>query len=239
MRVGKASDISDFDWHGCRDILVLAPHPDDFDVIAVTLRRLQSAGKRVNVVVARGGSGVDDGYRPGLDLAGKAALREKEQRASAAFFGLPPESMEFVDFENGPDDQMIESARNLDLLRSILSEKAPDLVFLPHGNDSNSAHRAMYALFKQALLDLDRHIPALLVCDPKTIDMRLDIYTPFGADDAAWKAQMLCFHDSQQQRNIKSRGRGFDERILDVNRRTAARLGIDSEFAEAFERDMS
>jgi hypothetical protein len=235
----KAVELADFDCCLYSKLLVLAPHPDDFDVIGVTLRRMQSAGRRIDVVVARGGSGVDDDYRPGLDLTGKAALREDEQRASADFFGLPDDCLQFGDFENGPDDQMIESSRNLDLLKDILSAKRPDLVFLPHGNDSNSAHRAMYALFKMALLDLHLGIATLLVCDPKTIDMRFDLYTPFEAEEAAWKAALLRFHDSQQQRNMKSRGRGFDMRILDVNRSVAARLGIDAEYAEAFEREIS
>lgn len=227
--------ISDLDWNPSLSVLVLAPHPDDFDVIAVTLGFFLENRNRINAVVARGGSGVDDDYRAGLDRKGKARLREGEQRRSMRFFGLISEEIYFLNFQNGGDGQMIESSSNLSLMKSLLSGMRPDIVFLPHGDDSNSAHRAMYSLFSRACIGVEREICALLVCDPKTIDMRFDLYTSFGEAAAEWKARMLRFHDSQQQRNLRARGKGFDERILDVNREASAKLGIEQPYAEAFE----
>jgi hypothetical protein len=58
---------------------------------------------------------------------------------------------------------------------------------------------------------------------------------PFGQEEADWKAELLRFHDSQHQRNLHTRGHGFDDRILDVNRAIALELSLPCEYAEAFE----
>ena len=65
---------------------------------------------------------------------------------------------------------------------------------------------------------------ALLVRDPKTIEMRDEMVTFFGQEEADWKAEQMRFHESQQQRNLNVRGYGFDERILRLNQETAARV---------------
>jgi hypothetical protein len=65
--------------------------------------------------------------------------------------------------------------------------------------------------------------------------MRPDLYAYFGEEEAAWKAQLLRFHRSQQERNLKTRGQGFDQRVLDVNRRAAADAGGLMPYAEVFE----
>jgi hypothetical protein len=43
------------------------------------------------------------------------------------------------------------------------------------------------------------------------------------------------YHRSQEQRNRLRRGRGFDDRILDVNRQLAAELSCAAPYAEAFQ----
>jgi hypothetical protein len=68
-----------------------------------------------------------------------------------------------------------------------------------------------------------------------TIALRMDLYTGFDEEEAPWKAQLLRFHDSQQHRNLTTRGAGFDARILADNRQTARELGLARPFAEAFE----
>jgi hypothetical protein len=65
--------------------------------------------------------------------------------------------------------------------------------------------------------------------------MRHDLDTFFGDADARWKAEMLRCHRSQQQRNLNSRGHGFDERILRVNRQAAAGVPGHGTYAEVFE----
>jgi hypothetical protein len=76
---------------------------------------------------------------------------------------------------------------------------------------------------------------ALLIRDPKTVAMRLDVVTAFDETEANWKARLLRYHQSQQQRNLRSRGYGFDERILRVNREIAKEVGLANLFAEGFE----
>jgi len=65
--------------------------------------------------------------------------------------------------------------------------------------------------------------------------MRTDLYMPFGQEEANWKAELLRFHDSQHQRNLRTRGRGLDDRILNENRAIARELSLDHEYAEAYE----
>ena len=216
-------------------LLVLAPHPDDFDAIGVTLKFLSSNGNPLDVVVACTGSGVEDSYRRGLTLEANRQLREDEQRSSARFFGLPDDCLTFLRLENDETDQLVESEQNLRLVESIVSQKAPDIIFLPHGNDTNSAHRAMYSMVRQIALRAPHPIALMLIRDPKNISMRTDLYFPFGEADARWKAELLRFHDSQHQRNLNSRGHGFDKRILDFNHQSAQELALNQPYAEVFE----
>ena len=76
---------------------------------------------------------------------------------------------------------------------------------------------------------------ACLNQDAKTQAMRSDLCTPFDAETASWKAQLLRHHRSQQQRNLRTRGSGFDERVLQLNRNAAADLGLAAPYAEVFE----
>ena len=77
--------------------LVLAPHPDDFDVIAVTLRRLQHEGNPIHLVVlTSGASGVEPGFCAGGGWETRSELREHEQLRSCRLFGLPETSFAFL-----------------------------------------------------------------------------------------------------------------------------------------------
>jgi LmbE family N-acetylglucosaminyl deacetylase len=218
-------------------ILVLGPHPDDFDAIAVTLRLLMDNGNPLHAGVVRTGSGVLDTYGPDLTLEKKADIREREQRDSLRFFGLPEASLTFLTLDNDEDEgQLCETPRNLALLTSFLSAQAPDILFIPHGNDTNSAHRALFAMVHKIAQGLGRPLTLLLIRDPKTVAMRTDLYVPFSQEQAAWKATLLRFHDTQHQRNRTTRGHGFDDRILEGNRQIARALSLSAPYAEAFER---
>ena len=79
------------------EILVAAPHPDDFDAIGLALRHLQGQGHALHVaVLTTGASGVDEGFAGAFGEAARAGLREDEQRASCDFFGLPSQRLEFL-----------------------------------------------------------------------------------------------------------------------------------------------
>lgn len=217
-------------------LLVMAPHPDDFDAIGGTLKFLFSQGHSLHVLVAGTGSGIEDTYRPGLNRAGRAKLREEEQRNSARFFGLPTDCLTFLNLNNDPiDDQPLDTPDNLAILEELVTQIDPDIIFLPHGNDTNSGHRAIYSLACQIKAHSQHSLTLLLNRDAKTISMRHDLYYPFGHEEAAWKAELLRFHNSQQQRNLNTRGHGFDERVLALDRQTAHELSLAEPYAEVFE----
>jgi LmbE family N-acetylglucosaminyl deacetylase len=217
-------------------LVILAPHPDDFDAIGVTLDYFHQRGDAIHLaVLTTGASGVEDGFGGAANDDQKAALREQEQRASCAFFGLPPERLTFMRL--APDDNgnpKLDVANHASI-RDYLSSRRPDLVFMPHGNDSNVTHRRTYALFRAVALADDMKTWAVLNQDAKTIAIRTDMYMPFDEDAAIWKAELLRLHASQHRRNLNTRGHGFDERVLAINRKSATAIGDAIDYAEVFE----
>lgn len=234
----RPRNIRDGCIHRAARLLVVAPHPDDFDAIGVTLKFLSRNGNPLQVIVACTGSGVEARYRPGLMLAAMTELREQEQKNSARFFGLPEADLTFVHLVNDADDQPVNNPANLARLEALVLQRAPDIIFLPHGHDTNNGHQAMYALVRQIALRSPLGLALLLNRDAKTISMRPDLYLPFDEQEAAWKAELLRFHDSQHQRNLNTRGHGFDERLLALNRQVARELSLREPYAEAFELEL-
>lgn len=215
-------------------VVVLAPHPDDFDAIAVTLRRLHARGDTIHLaVLTNGASGVEDGFADANTVEEKTALREIEQAASCRFFGLPPECLRFLRLPLDEKGNPYLDDGNHACIRQYLLAHRPDLVFMPHGNDSNVTHQRTYALFRAVALAEKLNTWAVLNQDAKTIAIRTDLYTSFDDDTAAWKAELLRLHASQHQRNLHTRGHGFDERVLAINRQAGATLG--AAYAEIFE----
>ncbi len=217
-------------------LAVLAPHPDDFDAIAVTLARFARLDWSLHLaVLTTGASGVEDGYRGATTALAKAAVREAEQCASCAAFGLPQDRLQFLRLDEDERGHQREDESNLERVAAFLSEVAPHCVFMPHGEDSNTAHRRTWSMFERIAVRDGLQVWAWLNRDAKTLAMREDIYTLFGAADAEWKARLLRLHDSQQSRNLRTRGHGFDTRVLEVNRSIAREAGFDGVLAEAFE----
>lgn len=233
LQPGRAPrSLRDLDFPARMQVLVLAPHPDDFDAIGLALRHLHRQQHEVHVAVLTGGaSGVDDGFAGAADARAKASLREEEQRASCAFFGLAPQRLQFLRLWEGAADDAADAAR----LQDWLAQRPADLLFLPHGNDSNRTHRRTYEAVRASLAALGREAWALLNQDAKTLQMRVDVFLDFGEDDAQWKAELLRLHRSQQARNLRTRGSGFDARVLEVNRQAAAALATPLPYVEAFE----
>jgi LmbE family N-acetylglucosaminyl deacetylase len=213
-------------------ILVLAPHPDDFDAIGLSLRHLHAQGHALHVaVLTSGASGVEDGFEGASGDRAKAALREAEQRESCAFFGLPPQRLQFLRLW----EAQAQAADDLARLQAWIAARPADLVFMPHGNDSNRTHRRTYEAVCALAATLQLEAWACLNQDAKTLEMRVDLFFEFGEADAQWKAQLLRFHRSQQERNLRTRGNGFDARVLAVNRQAAQALDTAQPYAEVFE----
>lgn len=222
-------------------LAVVAPHPDDFDAVAVTLRHFQAHGHTVHLLVLTSGArGVEDSFcSPPLPEI-KARTRQIEQRQSCRFFGLPPEQLAFLNLIEGSDGEVADTASNMNRLRQRLEDLRPHLVVMPHGNDTNTGHRRAWTMVRAILEGWSRPVAVLLNEDPKTVALRRDVIMPFAAEDAEWKARLLRFHASQHQRNLHTRGHGLDKRILDVNRRAYQALkpvagAPKARYAEAFE----
>lgn len=133
-----AQRLSELPWPQRMTALVLAPHPDDFDAIAITLRWLHQRGHVYHLaVLTTGASGVDDGAGDTDTIDAKAALREQEQRASCRSFGLAESRLSFLRLWADAALQAQDSER----LREHVLALRPGLVFMPHGNDSNATHR--------------------------------------------------------------------------------------------------
>ncbi len=213
-------------------VLVLAPHPDDFDAIGVALRHLHQAGHTLHLaVLTHDANGVEDDFDGARTVEEKAALREAEQRASCGFFGLPAARCHFLRLWQDPRAEAQDAAR----LREQVLGLQPDLVVMPHGNDSNATHRRTFDSFCALAASERLTLQACLNQDAKTLGMRSDLAMPFDAETAAWKAELLRRHRSQQQRNLRTRGSGFDARVLQLNRDAAAGPGLREPFAEVFE----
>ena len=219
-------------WDRVRHWLVLAPHPDDFEVVAVTLGRFADAGAKLSLEVLSGGaSGVEDAVATGWEA--KTAAREAEQRESCRQFGLPAAALRFQRLTEDAEGYMADSGENRARVHALLDAHLPEGVILPHGNDSNADHRRVFRWF-QAWRDGRPQPPlALLVRDPKNLGMRVDLLSPYDAGRAAWKAALLRCHRSQHERNLRSRGMGFDERILGPDRAAGAPFGFTA--VESFE----
>jgi LmbE family N-acetylglucosaminyl deacetylase len=217
-------------WPRPLQVLVLAPHPDDFDAIALTLHHLHLQGHVLHVaVLTTGANGVEDGFEGVHDAAGKAVLREREQAASCAFFGLPRERLQFLRLWG-------EGAESDDApLGEWIAARPADLLFLPHGNDSNRTHRRTFETVRRIAREQRLQAWACLNQDAKTVDMRVDLVHAFGEEEARWKAELLRLHRSQQERNLRTRGSGFDARVLEVNRKAAEAMGCVEPCAEVFE----
>jgi hypothetical protein len=106
---------------------------------------------------------------------------------------------------------------------------------MPHGNDSNATHRRTFDSFCALAAPERLTLQACLNQDAKTLGMRSDLVMPFDAETAAWKAELLRHHRSQQQRNLRTRVSGFDARVLKLNRDAAAGLSPRERYAEVFE----
>ncbi|MGD0309743.1 MAG: PIG-L family deacetylase [Acidobacteriota bacterium] len=228
--------LEDLPWPRQMRILVLAPHPDDFDAIAITLRFFHERGDSVRLcILSSSASGVEDSFAGRPSAAVKAAIRESEQQTSCRLFGLPDEALVFLRLPEDEAGDPRDDIANYATVRAHVRALVPELLFLPHGNDPNPGHRLAFQMLRRLAAESEFPFVAFLNRDPKTLQMRSDLYSLFSEEGARWKGALLRCHRSQQQRNLNTRGYGFDERILRVNRQAAAEIPRGNGYAEVFE----
>jgi hypothetical protein len=119
--------------------------------------------------------------------------------------------------KSAEENKDLNSPEDLTRMKDYLESMVPDIVIMPIGKDSNQTHAWVYQAFQKCAKDLTlktgKPIIALYNEDPKTIEIRKDLFVLFGEEGANWKRALLRAHDTQQQRNIHRRGMGFDEVI--------------------------
>jgi LmbE family N-acetylglucosaminyl deacetylase len=217
-------------------VAVMAPHPDDFDAIAITLKRLADKGANIILAVMTGGaSGVEDSFGSFTSDTDKAQLREAEQLDSCRLFGLADDAVTFLRLAEDDNGNLLANHSNQLIIEKYLKNIEPEVIFMPHGNDTNATHRVSLIMVKEAVGQLQLKVNFMLNMDPKTIAVKPDYYSGFDDDEAEWKGALLRCHKSQHQRNLNTRQHGFDYRILEFNRQGAAQFKLPVIYAELFE----
>jgi len=172
--------------------------------------------------------GVDDEYAlnqhdmEGLSLLDrKIEIRRREQKQSAQLVGIASERLTFLEIKKSGNENLLDTSENRLKIRSYLEFLMPDIIITPAGKDTNQTHVWVCSIMRQCIRDLSvnsgKPMVALYNEDPKTTEIRTDLFVLFGEKSALWKKSLLKIHDSQQQRNISRQQKGFDERILRVN----------------------
>ncbi len=228
--VDKMLDISKSDIPNGLRVLALAPHSDDFDINAITLKYFQQGGATIKLDVFSLDNGVDADFEPQTP---PAEIRKREQLASLSFFDLDVEAVTFVDTVCDQTGQTVYHPQNMQTITDSIEAFAPDVILTPHPNDSNSAHQSVVKMLYE--VKVKRDIIVMHNHDPKTFEMKPNAFMPFDSEQARWKAKLLRHHESQHSRNLKTRGYGFEDRILNVSREIAKKYKLNCEYTELFE----
>ncbi len=141
-----------------RDLLVLAPHPDDETLGAgAAVARARAAGNRVTVAVATDGrhstaSGPLSPQRLG-------EVRSAELHAACRTLGVPDDDVIQLGYEDGT--LAARWPEIADRLTGLLDERSPDVVFVPCAKDDHPDHQAVHQALLAALSGLPR-VPLIL-----------------------------------------------------------------------------
>ena len=106
-------------------VLVLAPHPDDPESVAITCRLLAQSGCEIwYAVVSLSPAGVEDEYARKWDFGGSLSLKEikgrirrREQIRSAEMFGLSSNRIAFLGIA---EERNLDSHENIDRIKDHL-----------------------------------------------------------------------------------------------------------------------
>ncbi len=149
--------------------LALAPHPDDPDAVAVTLRLLARGGWEVSwAIVTSGCSGVQDAFAGSLH-----ARKSRGARGGTGGIGTPLRSARgtaaLPAAGRGCDGELAETAENRMRFDAALRKLAPALVLLPCGADTDPTHRRVFTWFHDWMCNWPHPLTALYNEDPKSL----------------------------------------------------------------------
>ena len=203
-----------------RNILVIAPHPDDESIgCGGTLCRHTARGDRVAAVFLTSGElGLEH-----LQREEAWRVREGEAESAAAVLGLAD-----LTFLRCPDwfvgdgvDEVVA------LLRPVLAREAPQSIYLPHDREWHPDHRAALGVVRAACQDSGILAPDLLTYEVWTplseFDEVKDI-TPFMARKLR---AVRCYHSQLA-------GFHYDRAVRGLNQYRGA-LAAQCRYAEVFQ----
>jgi LmbE family N-acetylglucosaminyl deacetylase len=125
-----------------RRVLVVAPHPDDEAIAAWGLmRRLHSAGAKIEVVVVSDGGASHPGSAT-WPVERLVAARRRETRQAMRALGLPRSAIRFMSLADGALHQETTGLAGA-LRRVLLARAKPDLLVGPEATDDHGDHRAV------------------------------------------------------------------------------------------------
>ena len=199
-----------------RNILVIAPHPDDESIgSGGTLCRHTLRGDRVAAVFLTSGE-------PGLKhLSREEAWRVREGEAEAAgALGLAD-----LAFLRRPDWFVGEGVDEAPLLRPVLARGAPQSIYLPHGREWHPDHRAALVV-RAALRASGLPAPELLT---------YEVWTPLSEYDQETDITPVMARKLQAVRCYRSQLAGFhyDRAVRGLNQYRGA-LAAHCRYAEVF-----
>ncbi|QDU26822.1 glucosamine-6-phosphate deaminase-like protein [Anatilimnocola aggregata] len=134
-----------------KNILVLAPHPDDESLgCGGTIKMLTQAGKRVDVIfMTRGENGFDAPYQQHEQARAElASTREAEARAACAVLGVQE-----VEFLKGVDGGLQNQPHLAQSIAFVLNAGNYHRVFAPWLGEAHPDHAATFRLLQRALAD--------------------------------------------------------------------------------------
>ena len=204
---------------GSRNILVIAPHPDDESIgCGGTLCRHTARGDRVAAVFLTSGElGLEHLPR---DEAWR--VREGEAEAAAEVLGLAD-----LTFLRCPDwtvgDGVDEVAA---LLRPVLAREAPHSIYLPHDREWHPDHRAALGVVQAACRDSEIPAPDLLT---------YEVWTPLSEYDQVNDITPVMARKLRAVRCYRSQLAGFhyDRAVRGLNQYRGA-LAAQCRYAEVF-----
>jgi N-acetylglucosamine malate deacetylase 1 len=175
-----------------KNILVLAPHPDDESLgCGGTIKLLTQAGMQVDVLLmTRGENGLDaPAQQPAIAHEQLAVSREAEARAACKVLGVRS-----VEFLNGIDGGLIHQPHLVKPLASMLQMGNYQRVFAPWYGEAHPDHVATFRILQRALAEAATR-PAIWLYEVWSPLPPTD-HVPIDATMSA-KREAIAKHESQ------------------------------------------